>query len=152
QDGDELVAIIDDSASAHVQVQAAQKFPVRPRVDHERLIDQDRFRHAIVSMAAEDDIDALHSAGELEAYVGPVVAQYSDEVNLASDLVHQLLQTLFLDPEGEVWHKALGMRYCRIWEGLTDDANLDATDLLDRIGVKDGVAGRSPGDVRDIVR
>src|SRR5262249_9513053 len=152
QDGDELVAVIDDPAAAHVQVQAAQEFPVRPRVDHDRLTNQDRFRHAIVGMAAEDDIDALYTAGELEVYIEPVVAQHNDEVDLRSELVDQLFQALFLDPEGEVWHKALGVGDCRIREGLTNDADLDTTDFLERVGVKDGVSGRPPGDIRDIVR
>src|SRR5262249_7853340 len=69
QDGDELVAVIDDPAAAHVQVQTAQKFPVRPRVDHDRLIDQEWFWDCIVGMSAEDDINALHSAGKLEVHV-----------------------------------------------------------------------------------
>src|SRR2546430_13106416 len=38
-----------------------------------------------------------------------------------------------------------------IREGLTDDADLDATDLLDRVRVKYRVSGWSPGDIRDIV-
>src|SRR4030095_16375923 len=104
-------------------------------------------------MSAEDDIDPLHSAGELEVYVEPVVAQNNDEVDslLVSKLIHQLLQVVFLDPEGEVWHKTLGMRYCRIWEGLTDDADLDTTDLIDRQGGQYGDSGWSQGDIRDIV-
>src|SRR5262249_2887817 len=151
QDGDELVAVIDDLAAAYIQVQTAQKFPMRSRVDNYRLLNEDRFRDAIVGMAAEDDIDALHSAGELEVYIEPVVAQNHDEVDLVSEFVHQLLQAVFLDPEGGVWHKAVGMRYCRIREGLTDDADLDATDLLERVGMKYGVSGRSPGDICDIM-
>src|SRR4029453_12899162 len=138
QDGDELVAIINDLAAAHVQVQTAQEFPMRPRVDHDRLLDQERFWDCIVGMSAEDDIDALHSPGELEVYVEPVVTQNNDQVDLISELVDQLLQAVFLDPKGEVGHKALGMRYCRIREGLTDDADFDATNLLDRVGVKYG--------------
>src|SRR5262245_22537301 len=73
QDGDELVAVIHDLAAAHIEVQTAQKFPVRPRVDHDRLLNEDRLRDCIVGMSAEDDIDPLHSAGELEVYVEPVV-------------------------------------------------------------------------------
>jgi hypothetical protein len=102
-------------------------------------------------VSAEDDIDALNSPSELEVYIEPVVAQNNDEVDLVSELVDQLLQAVFLEPKGEVGHKALGMRYGRIWEGLTDDADLNATNLLDSVGVKDGVPGRSPGDIRDIV-
>ena len=153
QDGDELVAVIDDLAAAHVQVQTAQKFPVRPRVDNDRLIDQDWFWYTIVGVSAEDNIDALHSPGELEVYIEPVVTQNNDQIDLflVSELVDQLLQAVFLDPKGEVGHKALGMRYCRIREGLTDDADLDVTDFLDRVGVKYGVAGWSPGDIRNIV-
>src|SRR4029450_2145141 len=105
----------------------------------------------IVGMSAEDDIDALHSPGELEVYVEPVVTQNNDQVDLISELVDQLLQAVFLDPKGEVGHKALGMRYCRIREGLTDDADFDATNLLDRVGVKYGGSRGSPGDIRNIV-
>ena len=87
----------------------------------------------IMGVAAEDDVDAGDAACELEIDVHAVVRQQHDGIDLvgAAQAVDMLLQLLLADAEGPVRREALGMRDRHIGEGLADDRDAMAAELLD---------------------
>ena len=138
-----------DAPAADVEVQAAEELAVRARADHQRAADLDRLRQPVVSVAAEDDVEAAHARGQLEVDGDPVVAQQHDGIDLAPipQLVDQRLDLILADAEREIGHEPPRMRHRRVGKRLADDAELDAADLADGARLEHALAPARFGDV-----
>ena len=91
-------------------------------------------RNRVVGMAAENDVDTAHAAGELEIDIHAVMRQQHHGVDLVgvSQAVDQFLQFFVVDSERPVRRKPLRMRDRHIGKGLTDHRDTMPADLLDR--------------------
>ena len=80
----QLVAEVGDLAVLDVEIEHAEVFAVGAGVGDQGLaaavLDDDRGRHAVMGVAAEDGVDAADAAGHLQVDVHAVVRQHDDDL------------------------------------------------------------------------
>ncbi len=84
-------------------------------------------------MAAENDVDAGDTAGELEVDVHAVMREHNDGIDLVGVAmgIDELLQFLVADAEFPVRRKTLRVRDRHIGERLSDHGDAMPSDFLD---------------------
>ncbi len=129
------VAEVGDAAGPHVEVEHAEKLPVRAAVGDDRapagVLHHHRPRHRVVRVAAEHGVDAAHARGELEVDVHAVVREEDDDLRaLRARRLDVLLERFLLDAEGPLRHEVARVGDRRVGERLADDRHRDAVDLV----------------------
>ncbi len=139
------IANARDAAAADVEIEHREELAARAGVGHERggaaALHDDRARQPVVRMAAEDGVQAAHTAGELQVDVRAVVREQHDRARAAAPrVVDRLLQVLLLDPERPLRHEVPWIRDRRVGIRLPDHRHRHAVDLAQRVGREHGIA------------
>src|SRR5262249_49354268 len=143
-----VIADVLHLALGEIEVEHAEELAVRAGIGDERaaagIPDQDRLRHGIMGMAAENDVDAGHAARELEVDVHAVVREqeYGIDLVLFTMRGDELLQLVVADAKSPVRREAPGVRDRDIGESLADHGDAIAADLLDRGRLEYAAGGR----------
>ena len=129
------VAEVGDAAGPHVEVEHAEKLPVRAAVGDDRaaagVLHDHRPGNRVVRVAAEHGVDAAHARSELEVDVHAVVREEDDDLRaLRARGLDVLLERLLLDAEGPLRHEVARVGDRRVGERLADDRHRDAVDLV----------------------
>ena len=142
----QAVLIATHLAVLDIEIHDAEKLAVGAGVGNQRLTAGIRHlgggRHAVVGMAAEDDVDAGDAGGHLQIHVHAVVRDDDDDVGvfILAHPLDDLLHPLVLDSKGPIRDEALRVRNRGVRKGLTDDSHPSIADLLDRVWLE-GQAG-----------
>ena len=96
-----------------------------------------------MGVAAENDVEATHAAGELEIDIHAVVRQQQHRVGLlgSAQTIDQGLQFLFANAEGPVRRETFWMRDRNVRKRLTDHRDTITADFLDRSGLEHPTRG-----------
>ena len=130
-----------------IEIEHGQKFSARAGIGDQGLAagigDHDGLRHGVVSVAAQNNVDAADPARELQIHVHAVVREQQHGVDAlgTAQTVDEFLQLLFADAESPIRRETLGMRDRYVGKCLADDADAKAADLLHHCRLEDA-AGR----------
>src|SRR3954466_12738009 len=137
-----MIFDVTDLALVEREIEHGKEFSVGAGIGDERrparIFHCDWLRDRIMGMAAEDDVDAGDAACELEIDVHAVMRQQDDRIDLvgAAQAVDMLLEFFLPDAEGPVRREPFGMRDRHVREGLADDRDAMAAELLDHGGLE----------------
>ncbi len=140
----QAIAIVAQSSLRDVQIQHREELAVRSGVGDQRLagaiVDQNRRRHGVVRVPAENRIDAGHPCRQFQIDIHAVVRQQHDDLRAGgARLVDLALQFALADAEFPLLDEAARMGDRRVGERLPDDRGRHAVDFAQRARLEHAV-------------